>query len=61
MPIYTITGSAWYADGFEFTIEADNETQARRIAHINVKGEAGGYKFDPELVEICIETIYARE
>lgn len=57
MPTYRITGTAYYADGFDFTIEALNETEARNLARVNVMSETEGYRFDPELQEVCIEVV----
>lgn len=56
MPKYHISGTVYYADGFDITVEAANEDEARKEAESCVL-EEDGYKFNPELQEICVETV----
>ena len=56
MPKYNISGTVYYADGFDFEdIEAPNEDTARREAERRI--ESGDLTFDPQLQEICIECV----
>jgi HD-GYP domain-containing protein (c-di-GMP phosphodiesterase class II) len=53
---FQISGTVYYADGFDLAVEAETEAKARAKAMEMVEGE-NGYKFDPQLQEICIECV----
>jgi len=57
MPTYHITGTVYYADGFDLTIEAESEHHARKLVDHQVACEENGYRFDPQLQEICVECV----
>lgn len=57
MPKYHISGTVYYADGFDFDdIEAPDEDTARREAERRIF-EGDLYQPDPQWQETCIECI----
>jgi conjugal transfer/entry exclusion protein len=60
MKRWVISGTVYYADGFDFEIDAETEDQARAEAERIIEtGDA--YQPDPQLQEICIETVQVME
>lgn len=55
MTTYHITGTAHYASGFDLTVEADNEAEARAKARRIAEGADTP---DVDLQEICIECVW---
>ena len=61
MSKWNISGTVYYADGFDFDdIEANTEDAARKEAVRRIK-EGDLYQPDPVLQEICIETVQSKE
>lgn len=56
MPKFNVTGSVFFADGFNYEIEAENAEAAERAAIYRATQDES---FAPAKQEVCVETIQA--
>jgi len=51
--LWNVIGSVFFANGFDLTVEADTEDEAREAAESLVR--CGGYHLEAEIQEVCVQ------